>query len=80
MPNEEQQADDENEEGNAGIATETATTSQALNYIQGLKNYFEQQATAADEMNTLVTMETRIVPKAVCHTVQAKQTSFFQNI
>lgn len=79
VPNAEQE-EEQNEEGNSGIVTEEVTTSQALDYIQGLKNYFEQQATTSDEMNTLVMMETRIVSKAVRHTVQAKLTSFFQNI
>ncbi|KAL3214375.1 hypothetical protein MRX96_051495 [Rhipicephalus microplus] len=79
VPNAEQE-EERNEEGNSGIVTEEVTTSQALDYIQGLKNYFEQQATTSDEMNTLVMMETRIVSKAVRHTVQAKLTSFFQNI
>lgn len=78
-PNAEQE-EEQNEEGNSGIVTEKVTTSQALDYIQGLKNYFQQQATTSDEMNTLVMMETRIVSKAVRHTVQAKLTSFFQNI
>ncbi|KAH7964325.1 hypothetical protein HPB51_027434 [Rhipicephalus microplus] len=78
-PNAEQE-EEQNEEGNSGIVTEEVTTSQALDYIQGLKNYFEQQAMTSDEMNTLVMMETRIVSKAVRHTVQAKLTSFFQNI
>ncbi|KAH7961967.1 hypothetical protein HPB52_013793 [Rhipicephalus sanguineus] len=78
-PNAEQE-EEQNEEGNTGIVTEKVTTSQALDYIQGLKTYFEQQATTSDEMNTLVMMETRIVSKAVRHTVQAKLTSFFQNI
>ncbi|KAH8010147.1 hypothetical protein HPB51_025418 [Rhipicephalus microplus] len=79
VPNAEQE-EEQNEEGNSRIVTEEVTTSQALDYIQGLKNYFEQQATTSDEMNTLVMMETRIVSKAVRHTVQAKLTSFFQNI
>ncbi|KAL3216321.1 hypothetical protein MRX96_006504 [Rhipicephalus microplus] len=79
VPNAEQE-EEQNEEGNSGIVTEEVTTSQALDYIQGLKNYFEQQAMTSDEMNTLVMMETRIVSKAVRHTVQAKLTSFFQNI
>ncbi|KAH8037522.1 hypothetical protein HPB51_011906 [Rhipicephalus microplus] len=79
VPNAEQE-EEQNEEGNSGIVTEEVTTSQALDYIRGLKNYFEQQATTSDEMNTLVMMETRIVSKAVRHTVQAKLTSFFQNI
>ncbi|KAH7940153.1 hypothetical protein HPB52_022068 [Rhipicephalus sanguineus] len=78
-PNAEQEQE-QTEEGNSGIVTEKVTTSQALDYIQGLKNYFEQQATTSDEMNTLVMMETRVVSKAVRHTVQAKLTSFFQNI
>ncbi|KAL3198113.1 hypothetical protein MRX96_014547 [Rhipicephalus microplus] len=77
VPNAEQE--EQNEEGNSGIVTEEVTTSQALDYIQGLKNYFKQ-ATTSDEMNTLVMVETRIVSKAVRHTVQAKLTSFFQNI
>ncbi|KAH8042288.1 hypothetical protein HPB51_021372 [Rhipicephalus microplus] len=79
VPNAEQE-EEQNEEGNSGIVTEEVTTSQALDYIQGLKDYFEQQATTSDEMNTLVMMETRIVSKGVRHTVQAKLTSFFQNI
>ncbi|KAL3179504.1 hypothetical protein MRX96_037891 [Rhipicephalus microplus] len=79
VPNAEQE-EEQNEEGNSGIVTEEVTTSQALDYIQGLENYFEQQATTSDEMNTLVMMETRIVSKAVRHTIQAKLTSFFQNI
>ncbi|KAL3260059.1 hypothetical protein MRX96_016531 [Rhipicephalus microplus] len=79
VPNAEQE-EEQNKEGNSGIVTEEVTTSQALDYIQGLKNYFEQQATTSDEMNTLVMMETLIVSEAVRHTVQAKLTSFFQNI
>ncbi|KAL3216243.1 hypothetical protein MRX96_006433 [Rhipicephalus microplus] len=47
---------------------------------EGLKNYFTQKATGADDLNTLVTMEARTVSKAVCHTVQVKMTSFFQEI
>ncbi|KAL1443875.1 hypothetical protein MTO96_030147 [Rhipicephalus appendiculatus] len=42
VPNAEQQDEDENEEGTSETVTEKVTTSQALDYIQGLKNYFEQ--------------------------------------
>ncbi|KAH8033605.1 hypothetical protein HPB51_014511 [Rhipicephalus microplus] len=80
VPNAEQQDEDENEGGTSETVTEKVSTSQDLDYIQGLRNYFEQQATGVDDVKTLLAMETYIVSKAVCHTVQAKLTSFFQKI
>ncbi|KAL3187376.1 hypothetical protein MRX96_025448 [Rhipicephalus microplus] len=80
VPNADQQDEDENEDCTSETVTEKVSTSQALDYIKGLKNYFAQQAPGADGVNTLVTMEARIVSKAVRHTVESKLTSFFQKI
>lgn len=67
---------DEDEEGGEEIATHKVTTAEALEHIQGLKSYFEQNM-APDAVRRLVLMETEIVSKAVAHSTQSKLTSFF---
>lgn len=67
---------DEDEEGDEDVAPRKVTTAEALEHIQGLKAYFEQNM-APDAVRRLVVMESDIVSKAVTRATQSKLTSFF---